>query len=309
MSMMKTGESINGAGVTGGFRQSVVFGPKNHGGIVRAPATGAVTVFGGPNPGVSPVAASTDVESNILCTTEAMKLSDGAKRAHEFLRRKSEGKGIISSDGHRRDPAPVGHHGGMFEFRFDRPANCVNIPRDLFPISGTKEAIRKSAIRHSASNKEEDVDDMAAFITEVRLAVRSKIKACVRLRHTQDIREAQIPYNGRTATSKEEVFKAWTSCNPDAEIIQKLHNLLYCTFPPSTIDFITYETYLHYGLWLDKDADGALLTHKQAGDNKAKKCSIRSLVVVVAREYVRGRYSRKTDIPHGLILTISKDDE
>ena len=42
---------------------------------------------------------------------------------------------------------------------------------------------------------------------------------------------------------------------------------------------------------------------------KAKKCSIRNLVVVISREVVRARYSRKADIPHGVILTISKDAE
>lgn len=256
-----------------------------------------------------PVGANPQQNHEILRTSEAMRLSQAAQRAYDFFQRKSKGKGIISEDGIPCDPAPNVHLGNMFEFHFDRPRNCVNIPRDLFPISGTDEAIRKSAIRHAASNKEEDVADMAVFIKEVRLAMKNKIRACVKLELTRDIRRIKIPYNGRTATTKEEVFKAWTSCNPNREMIEKIHELLYQSFPAPTVNMITYETYLHYGLWLDKDADGAMLTHKQAGGLKAKKCSIHNLVVVVAREFTRSRYSRKSDIPHGIILTISRDEQ
>ena len=246
---------------------------------------------------------------DVCATTDSMKLTDGAKRAYEYLARKTEGKGLISEDGYHLHPAPSVWTGEMFEFNFDKPPRCIIIPRDLLPLTGTDAAIRKAAIRHAATNKEEDVDDMAALIKELRSAVKSKIKGFVLVQHSKDIRDIQIPFKGRTATSKEEVFKAWTSCNPTPELIQKFHALLYDTFGPKMINFITYQTYIYFGLWLDKDAHGVLLTNKQAGDHKAKKCCIRNLVVVAAREHVRGRYSRKSDIPHGIILTISKDEE
>ena len=85
--------------------------------------------------GITVDAPSVNLDSSTACnsaevirTDEAMKLSDGAQRAYDYFKEKTEGKGIISEDGLRRDPAPLSHNGSMFEFHFDRPTNCVNIP-------------------------------------------------------------------------------------------------------------------------------------------------------------------------------------
>ena len=102
-------------------------------------------------------------DANLLSTDEAMKLSEGGKRAYNFLKP----KGIISNDGLHRDPAPAAYTGSMFEFHFDRPASCVIIPRDLLPASGMDKAIRTAAIRHAEANTDEAIQDMFEFISNL----------------------------------------------------------------------------------------------------------------------------------------------
>ena len=242
-------------------------------------------------------------------TTDVINLSCGAKRAYSHLESNSQGKGILSDTGLRLHNAPLSYSGGMFEFQFDRPEKCINIPRDFLPVTGTDEAIQKSAIRHAKSSAPEDVNDMFAFIKEVRAAVRRQVKAEICLQHGRDCKTAGIRYKNGFAGNKEEVFRAWTTCNPDKNMIKKMHTLLYRTFCSDEIEELTYFAYVSFGFWLDKDADGALLSHKNAGDLKAKKCSIRTMVRTTARDHVRGRYTRKSAIPHGIILTISQDEE
>ena len=93
---------------------------------------------------------------------------------------------------------------------------------------------------------------------------------------------------------------------PDEEMITKVHNLLYNSFPQEVINEITYRCYLDYGFWLDKDAPNIFLTAKNCGDKRPKACSIHNMAVTTAREYVRNRFGKRLSIPHGIVLTISK---
>ncbi len=245
----------------------------------------------------------------VLATTSRMELSDAAKRAHARLQANSDGKGIISSDGVRLYPHPMSYNRAQFEFNFDRPEQCVIIPRDFFPDVGTDSAIRTCAIRHAESQDERHIQEMFCLINELRNEIREVIKLKIRWHFMTHIQLAKIPYQNRFAANKEEVFKAWATCNPDRFLIEKFHNLLYDSFSPEVYDSMTYDIYLDFGLWLDKAADGALLTNKNAGDHKARACSVRRMAVMIGRDYVRGRYTRKSIIPHGIILTISRDSD
>ena len=205
-------------------------------------------------------------------------------------------------------PHPRSYNRPKFEFNFDRPELCVIIPRDFFPEVGTDSSIRMCAIRHAESQDERHVEDMFCLIKELRCEIREVIKMKMRWHFTTHIKLAKIPYNNRCAQTKEEVFKAWVTCNPDRFLIQQFHTLLYQSFSSQVYDSFVYDIYLDFGLWLDKGADGALLTNKNAGDHKARTCSIRRMVVMMCRDYVRGRFCRKSLIPHGIILTISRDE-
>lgn len=241
-----------------------------------------------------------------LTTERLMRLSDKALAAYEYLRMKTGDKGVI--DYGKPNPAPKACHESLFEFTFDRPKNAINIPRDFFPQSGTYDAIHEHASRHAFDLKEDSVDQMHAFILELRRKVKSKIRADIAVQHAHDIRQAKIvvPGENRTAINKEDLFKAWTQGNPDGELIQKIHGLLYNSLTREVINSITYRCYLEFGLWLDKDADDIFLVAKN-GVRKAKACSIHHMVVTTAREHVRARFARKALIPHGIILTVSKD--
>lgn len=117
-----------------------------------------------------------------------------------------------------------------------------------------------------------------------------------------------VPGEGRNAMNKDDLFKAWTQGNPDADLIRKIHGLLYNSFTKEIINGITYRCYLEFGLWLDHLDDDTWLSSSN-GYTKAKTCSIHHMVVTTQREYIRARYGRKDLIPHGIFLTVSKDSK
>lgn len=126
-----------------------------------------------------------DLNEAVL-TCDAMELSAKAKLAHDWLRQKTGSRGKI--DPGEDKSAPKSYDGILFELKYDRPAHAVIISRDFFPISGTYDAIRMSALMHAKSTSPSSIEEMHAFILEVRRRVKAKIRADVAVQHSHDIR-------------------------------------------------------------------------------------------------------------------------
>jgi hypothetical protein len=213
--------------------------------------------------------------------------------------------GIVSDDGIRRCPAPAECFSSGFESNYDIPGESLLIPHDFLPGSFAPDALRNSALRFAASSKDEDVEDMEDLITSVQKQVVDLAKGKIEMMHSIAIKKSEIGHRGKHVQNKAELWKAWNDLNPTEELIIKVHGVLFQGISPEDTVNMTYQVYRKCGLWLDHKANEGSYLSSNGLKRIPRKCSISTIITNKARDMTRNRYSKPSQVKHGLMLYVS----
>lgn len=213
--------------------------------------------------------------------------------------------GIVSDNGTARNPAPAECHIPGFENNYDIPEDSLIIPHDFLPGSFAPEVVRKYALRFAASPKEDDVSAMVEAITSVQKKVVDYCKGKIDFLHAVAIKQSEIYHEGKHVENKTQLWKAWNDLNPDEELIAKVHRTLYNGITTADLANMTYQVYLMCGLWLDHKANDGSYWSSSGLKRIPRKCSISTIITNKARDMTRNRYSKPSQVKHGLMLYVS----
>jgi hypothetical protein len=240
-----------------------------------------------------------------MCVTEE------TKAAIEELRKLSQTQGLLDASGKDLPPLPEKPWlEGNWMAKFKKPSGFVVLNRSFLPLKREDYSdplkLQLQAFRNlPAQSSEESAKNMAKLFPEMKTHFGNAIESFLERVLTESFQKEGVTYRGKVVKNTAEALKAWKTETISLKKVESYFKILYGMFDQQEyMQMLEYQLYMELGIWFTSNPDDEkdyTFTKK-----KIRATFLRHMMRDKWRDNFRGRYQRKSEVPHGVMLTVSK---